>query len=96
MKISSVLTRLACLNKVSTYLNFRGVSAQLIFQEIEIGRFARAGKETAMKMAFNGGVTLIIIFYYGSLIRESKPINIYRHSNLKIFELNGCLFERGV
>ena len=64
MKISSVLTRLACLNNVSTYLNFRGVSARLIFQEIEIGRFARAGKETAMKMAFNGGMTLIIVIFY--------------------------------
>ena len=35
-----------------------------IFHEIKIDRFARAGKETAMKIAFNGGVTLIIVFVF--------------------------------
>ena len=38
--------------------------ARLIFHEIKIGHFARAGKVTAMKMAFNGGVTLIIVIFF--------------------------------
>ena len=34
---------------VSTFANFLGVPARLIFHEIKIGRFARTGKTTAME-----------------------------------------------
>ncbi len=91
MKISSVLTRLACLNKVSTYLptylNFRGVSARLIFQEIEIGRFARAGKETAMKMAFNGRRDTdyyFLLWITDQRVKTNQYLSPFKPENLRV------------